>query len=447
MAVRHFASCEGNCWQEEGVLYEMPNTADTLELTGEKKQEILGFGGCFNELGWEALQLTPPETRNAFLDELFLEENCNFNYGRIPIGANDFSLQWYSCDETQDDYELKDFTIDRDRKYTIPFIREAQKRQDNFWLFASPWSPPTWMKTHQAYNYGRIRMEEKVLKAYADYFVRFVQEYAGENIPISQIHVQNEPMADQKFPSCLWEGEDMRIFIRDYLGPAMKEAGIDAKLWLGTINGPFYDYQGITTPISVSEFFDPFANTVLSDPKAREYIYGVGFQWGGKHMIEQVMSAYPEMHVMQTESECGDGLNTWQQMEYIFHQMWFYFRHGAERYTYWNLALKEGGISTWGWRQNALCTVDPSTGELRLQPEFYLMKHFSYFVKKGARLLETKGHWTSNTVAFENKDGSVVLVVENGMNKDREFSFTCGGTQFSAEIAAHSLHTFVIEQE
>ncbi|HWT74163.1 MAG TPA: glycoside hydrolase family 30 protein [Mobilitalea sp.] len=441
MKIKHVVSYENNCWQEEtftkGII-----SKDTLELTGEKVQEILGFGGCFNELGWAALQLIPEDKRNEFLDELFLEEKCNFNYGRVPIGANDFSLEWYSCDEVTDDYELKHFNIERDKKYTIPFIREAQKRQQQFCVFASPWSPPIWMKTKKAYNYGVIRKEEEVLQSYANYFVKFVQEYRKENVLVSQVHVQNEPMADQKFPSCMWNGEQMRDFIKYHLGPQFEKARLDTQLWLGTINGPFVDFMmpGMSAPFS--EFYDQFANTILSDEKARGYLHGVGLQWGGKHVMEQIAVSYPEMHYMQTESECGDGLNSWEHMEYIFNQMWFYFRHGAERYTYWNMALEDGGISSWGWKQNSLCTINPETKEFILQPEFYLMKHFSHFVKKGARLLQTKGHWTSNTVAFENQDGSIILIVASNMNRDREFSFVYGEKTFSAVIKAHSIHTF-----
>lgn len=429
MGIRHIASYEHHCWQEESVDNGSRSEA-SLRLTGVQKQAVLGFGGCFNELGWEALQIASNESRKAFLDELFLPEGCNFNYGRIPIGANDFSIDWYSCDDTPDDFALEHFNIERDKQYTIPFIREAQKRQREFPVFASPWSPPVWMKTPKVYNYGIIRMEKQVLWAYADYFVKFVQAYAKEGIDVFQIHVQNEPMSDQKFPSCQWHGEDMRIFIRDYLGPAFEAAGLTTQLWLGTINRSVYDQ---------------FANVVLADKEARKYLYGVGLQWGGKSIMEQTAASYPEMHYMQTESECGDGKNSWEYMEYIFEQMWFYFRHGVERYTYWNMALQEGGVSTWGWKQNSLCTVSPKTKELILQPEFYLMKHFSHFVKKGARLLETEGHWAGSTIAFENPDRSVILVVGNLMNRERTFCFEHNGKAFCAAIKPHSIHTFEIQ--
>lgn len=120
------------------------------------------------------------------------------------------------------------------------------------------------------------------------------------------------------------------------------------------------------------------------------------------------------------------------------------FRHGAERYTYWNMALSEGGVSSWGWSQNSLATIKEETGELTLQPEFYLMKHFSHFIKPGARLLDTKGHWTSNAMVFENPDGQLVITVMNSMHHDRAFSFCHKERSFSAVIGAHSLHTFVV---
>ena len=427
MAIKHVASCEGKCWQEVSVTLSN-DFSDSLELTGVKKQKVLGFGGCFNELGWEALQLADKEAREEFLKQLFSKEECNFNYGRVPIGANDFSLEWYSCDEVDSDYELEYFNIERDKQYTLPFVREALKYQEDFPLFASPWSPPTWMKTKRVYNYGTMRMEDKVLKAYAQYFIKFVRAYESEGIKVAQIHVQNEPVADQKFPSCVWTADELRIFIRDYLGPALKESGLNTELWLGTINTQLMDY----------------VNTVLADEEARAYLTGVGLQWAGKYAIEQVEESYPELRLMQTECECGEGQNTWSYMEYAFNLMKIYFSHGAERFTYWNMALQDGGISTWGWRQNSLCTVDPKTGELKYQPEFYLMKHFSHFVKAGAQVLGVKGHWSANSLAFENPDGTIVLVVNNSLDYDRSFGFTYGEKTFSVKLKAHSLHTFEI---
>lgn len=442
--ILHIVSKDRSFWKTVPVV-EHESSEDTLEVTGEYGQEILGFGGCFNEMGWDALQKVEKSLREDFIKELYGTDGCRFNMGRIPFGANDFSMEWYSLDETDGDYELNDFSIEKDKKYVIPFIREAQKHCKDLTTFASPWSPPIWMKTKKVYNYGRIRMEEEVLDAYARYFVKFAQSYQEEGIPIHMVHVQNEPMADQKFPSCLWHGCDMRDFIKGYLGPQFEKSGLNTQIWLGTINGPFVDFRWAGNGAPYEDFYDQFANTILSDKDARKYITGVGLQWGGKHQLEQIEASYPEMHIMQTESECGDGLNEWEQAEYIFTLMWYFFRHGAERYTYWNMALLEGGVSSWGWAQNSLATVDEKTGSLTLQPEFYLMKHFSHFIEPGAKLVRTKGHWTSNALVFENPDGKIVVTLLNSMHHERSFTFKYGEKQFSADIDAHSINTFLIE--
>ncbi|MDD3504044.1 MAG: glycoside hydrolase family 30 protein [Eubacteriales bacterium] len=442
VSTNHQKMVEANVepWNGENINYEN----DSLILTGGIKQSVKGFGGCFNEMGWDILRKLPQEKRDEFFLELFGEQGCRFNSGRLPIGANDYSLEWYSCDEVDGDYELTHFNIDRDQEYTIPYIREAMKYQPDLYLFASPWSPPTWMKTKKAYNYGRIKMEPEVLKAYANYFRLFIEAYEQEDITINQVHIQNEPMADQKFPSCLWYGEDMRIFIRDYIGPVFKNNDLKAEIWLGTINGPFVDFRWPGYGAPDYDFYEQFANTILSDHEARKYISGVGVQWGGKHQLEQVRSSYPDMRIMQTESECGDGLNDWAQAEYIFTQMRYYFHQGAERYIYWNMILPVGGESTWGWKQNALCAYDQGTDTILYHPEYYLMKHFSAYVDPEAVVLGTSGQWNASSVVFRNPDNSIVIVIGNGMDRERTFIFDYGEGVINENIDSHSICTFVI---
>lgn len=427
--------------------HQGPHNNHSLSLTGEIRQTVKGFGGCFNEMGWELLRTIPKNQQYEFFAAIFGEDGCRFNSGRLPIGANDYSLEWYSCDEVDDDFELKHFSIMRDKTYTIPYILEAVKHQPDLFLFASPWSPPTWMKTKKAYNYGRIRMEPKVLDSYANYFKLFVESYEKLGIRIDQVHIQNEPMADQKFPSCLWYGKDMLIFVRDYLGPTFKNNNISTEIWLGTLNGPFIDFRWPGYGAPECDFFELFANTILSDEEARKYISGVGVQWGGKHQLEQIISSYPDMRIMQTESECGDGLNDWAQAEYIFTQMLYYFKHGAERYIYWNMILPSGGESTWGWKQNALCTYDQENGRIVYQPEFYLMKHFSKYVEPGAVILGTAGQWNASSVVFRNPDNSIIVIVGNGMDKERTFIFDLGNEIVRDNIPSHSICTFVITDQ
>lgn len=445
MSIQHIVTMKDRYWREseieQSIAYE-----DTLVIGNDYRQTVYGFGGCFNEMGWDVLSKIPKAKREAILDELFCRDGLNLQTGRVSIGANDYSLEWYSCDEKNGDYGLKEFNIERDKKYSIPYIKEALKRQPDMHLFASPWSPPVWMKTKKVYNHGRLRMDAQIKQAYAEYLLKFIESYKNEGITVHQIHVQNEPVADQKFPSCTWTGEQLRDFIKNYLGPVFEKAGYPAEIWLGTLNGPFIDFQ-MQGSAPFSEFYDQYVNTVLADSQARNFISGVGFQWGGKHVIEQVEVSYPELHIMQTENECGDGRNTWEHAEYVYGLFWHYFYHRAERYTYWNMVLPKGGISTWGWEQNSLLTIDEQSGEVTFEPEFYLMKHFSHFVEKGARVIRTEGHWTANSVVFENPDGTVIAVVSSNMNNPREITVKYPDGYFSAIIEPHSIHTFVIQKK
>lgn len=437
--IRWISTTREKQWEQKEVS-PIPAREDTLEMTGERHQTVEGFGGCFNELGWIALNKIGEEAKQQILDELFDPENgCKFNFCRMPVGANDYSAQWYSYNEVAEDYEMRHFSIERDRSYLIPYIKEAQKRRPDMKLFASPWSPPTWMKFPRAYNHGTIIWEERILKAYALYFLKFVKAYEVEGIKINQIHVQNEPMSDQKFPSCIWTGEEFREFIANYMGPLFEKEGLDTEIWLGTLNGPEVDHRFLHT------MYDDYANLVLSDPDARKYIKGVSYQWQGKNALQQTYQSWPEMRLMQSESECGDGNNTWEYARYVYYLFRHYFTNGVNSYIYWNMVLEPGGMSTWGWHQNSLITVRPDTKEVVYNPEFYLMKHFSYFVKPGAVRMGTRGHWSGSSVVFENPDGEIVIIVCNGMNKKRTFTFKGNGKEMTVELKPFSFNTLTVQ--
>ena len=371
----------------------------TLTSDPAPLQTWKGFGGCFNELGWIALQLLSAEDRNTVLRDLFSPDGgCGFSYCRLPIGANDYSESWYSHDEAPGDFAMSRFSIERDHRHLLPYIEAACHYQQRVFLFASPWSPPTWLKHPQAYNHGKLIWKPEYLTAYALYFARFVQEYAKKGLRIDAIHVQNEPNSDQKFPSCVWTGEQMRDFIRDYLGPMFQKEGLDCQIWAGTIER-----------VDVNAW----AQTILSDEKARHYISGVGYQWAGKGAVQRTHMAWPEVPIIQTENECGDGSNTWDYAHYVFDLIHHYVSNGAEAYVYWNMVLQNGGISTWGWKQNSMIGVDPETAGFQYNPEYYVMKHFAAFIEPGAQVLKLKGPWSGNALAFRKRDGRLVYVIHN----------------------------------
>lgn len=429
--VRWISSSPEKAWEERQISDCTCTCGTNLTFTSERYQKVKGFGGCFNELGWSALSGIGEDNRNKILDDLFDAENgCGFNFCRLPIGASDYSEGWYSCNETDGDCGMNKFSIERDRSSIIPYIREAKKRNPGLKLFASPWSPPTWMKHPKVYNFGTLIWEKEILEAYALYLLKFAIAYEGEGLELEQLHVQNEPCADQKFPSCLWTGEKLRDFIKGYLGPLFESNGCKTEIWLGTLNEA--DYDG-------------YANTVLSDPDARRFITGVGYQWDGKGAIQPTHDSWPEMRLMQTENECGDGENTWEYARYVFNLCRHYFVNGAESYIYWNMVLKPGGMSTWGWKQNAMITVLKDKGGFSYNPEFYLMKHFSHFIMPGAVRRGLKGPWSGNALAFENPNGETVLVISNPFDTSRSLCLDTGSEKVTLELNPFSFNTIITD--
>ena len=163
-----------------------------------------------------------------------------------------------------------------------------------------------------------------------------------------------------------------------------------------------------------------------------------------KNAIQQSVEAYPEKRFLQTENECGNGQNTWLFAQYVFNLFRHYLVNGANGYMYWNAVLQPGGKSTWGWGQNAMITVDDK-GAITYNPEFYVMKHFSHYIQKGAKRLVTAGHDTAQAVAFENPDNSVV-VMANNVKDEHQVNLKVAGKQFETVVKGHSFNTFLIEK-
>ncbi len=393
------STTENMPWQQ---LDKVDKKGIELTIAGEA-QKIRGFGTCFSELGACALDKLPVKEKEAFLDELFDEDKCNFNYCRTPIGASDFSLDFYSYNETDGDYEMKNFSIERDKKHLLPLILEGVKRQKDMQMFASPWCPPLWLKTRRAYSNGTFNMTKENLSAYALYFKKYIEEYKGAGVPLVHICPQNEPCSNQIFPSCVWTGKELTEFIGGYLGEAIKDTGVD--IMFGTINGPEGDDRYSWTRYS------DYLGLAMQDESARKYIKAVGYQWAGKFALCQTRDDYPDLELIQTESECGSGRNSWQEMMFIAGLMRHYFRFGASAYVYWNIALEGDSSSTWGWKQNSLLHVVDGKGIYT--PEFYLMKHYSHFVKRGAKYVLLGGEHASCCSAFRNPNGELVVVVQN----------------------------------
>ncbi len=420
-------------------------------ITDRTFQTIEGFGACFNELGWTSLSKLSAADRDFILKELFEPGyGANFSMARMPVAANDFSREWYSYNETEGDFEMAHFSIANDYETLIPFIRSAMAFNPDLKIWGSPWSPPAWMKWNKHYacavpwddlplqfhnNLPEDRqgaegtnmfiMEEEYMSAYALYFSKYIQAYRAEGINISMVMPQNEPNSCQIFPSCTWTSAGMAKYIGQYLGPAMDALGVE--IYFGTHERPS----------------EVLVDTMLNDPKASKYIKGLGFQWAGKDAVPGLHHRYPHLPIYQTEQECGDGKNDWKHFEHAWSLMKHYLNNGTNAYLYWNISLEEGGFSRWGWQQNSLVTVNPDNMTYQFNHEFYLMKHFSHFVKPGAVRVDTQGEF-SEIIAFVNPDNKVVVVVYNDQDVEKELLLKVNGKTLKALLAKRSMNTMVL---
>ena len=449
--VKWTVSTNQNRWKEKNELLiskSMATDTVNIEVLKDQKQQLFeGFGACFNELGWDALAVLGTNEKDSVMKSLFdLNQGLRLSIFRMPIGANDYSKNWYSLNETDGDYEMKKFNIDRDKTILIPYIKAAQKYNPNLKVWASPWCPPSWMKSNKSYacrpdinndlspekagkeGVTQFIMDSKTLTAYALYFTKFIKAYQEQGIPIVAVHVQNEPNSCQNFPSCVWTAKDLNTLIGEYLGPKLESEKLATDIWLGTIERP-----------SVEK-----VDTVLSDAKSSKYVKGVGFQWAGKGAIAGVHQKYPNIKLMQTETECGNGSNDWAAAEYTFDLMKHYFTHGVCMYMYWNMVLDETGKSQWGWKQNSMISIDKTTKKVKYNPEYHLFKHFSYYIKSGAYKLKTSGDY-QDILAFINPDGETVLIAKNSTELAKTITIKIGDKTLKPILEPKSFNTFLVK--
>lgn len=419
----------------------------TLELD-QPAQPIMGFGGAFSERGWDMLRLLPAARREQALRALFAQDGAAFNHCRTPIGANDVARDWYSYDETPGDFALTNFSVERDKNGIIPFIKAAQALQPDLKIWASPWSPPTWMKKGGHYAQANswpglpsngIRpdqlgtegtdsfiQDDRYFEAYARYFGRFVDAYAEQGIPIGMVMPQNEFNSAQPFPSCTWSPEGLARFI-PFLGREMEKRGVET--CFGTLERGSARYLDAT----------------MRSADAARYIKGVALQWAGKDALEEMRVRYPDLPIIASEQECGVGTNDWHYARYGWKLMLRYFRNGARNWNYWNMVFLKGGRTHWGWPQNGLVVVDEATKDFTLSNDYWLLRHLSAFVQRGARRIPATSFFGyENQLAFRNPDGSLVIVVHNEMAEPLSVAMAFGNKQITPVLPADSFNTIHI---
>jgi glucosylceramidase len=409
-----------------------------------RKQTMRGFGGAFNEKGWVALLSLGEKERQAVLDRLFSPSEANLSWGRIPIGASDYALDRYTLAPVEGDFEMKSFSIERDRKLLIPYIKAAKAIRPDLRLWASAWSPPVWMKDNNDYEAGNFIDEDRYYKAYALYLARFSEEYAKEGLPIRAVAVQNEPTVVTGYPNGGWRPYQFHAFVRDFAGPLFAQRKLSTQIWLGTFNDSNY-YS--------------FAKEVLDDPEAKKYVGAVGLQWDGDRQIASILKYHPGIPIVQTETDCGNwhwkpgfnkdrAGNDFAYAAYTWGRARDYINAGAEVYILWNLVLDQEGKNidkVLPWPQNSAIVVDTGTKTVTFTPMLRAIEHLSRYVPDGSVALDCKAG-RKNVMAFATPSGSVVVELMNDAKQAKAVAAKVGARTYSVELPPESFATLIVEK-
>ncbi|UFH35877.1 glycoside hydrolase family 30 protein [Flavobacterium acetivorans] len=406
-------------------------------------QTFLGIGGAITDASAEVFAKLSKESQQEFLNAYYdKEKGIGYSVIRTNIHSCDFSSGSYTYID-EGDAALKTFNIDHDREFRIPLIKKAMATAGGKAIFyVSPWSPPAFMKdTKNMLRGGRLLPE--FYQSWANYYVKFIDSYQKEGIPVWGLTIQNEPMAKQTWESCIYTAEEERDFLKNHLGPTLKKAGFgDKKITVWDHNRDLIAQR---------------ANVILDDPEASKYVWGIGFHWyeswsGGDSMFDnvgKVHEMYPDKNLIFTEGcvEKFDDkkLQLWANGERYGESMIHDFNNGTVAWTDWNVLLDEnGGPNHVGNFCFAPIHGNTKTGELIYTPSYYFIGHFSKFIGKNAkRISSVSSQSFLLTTSFLNENGKVVTVVMNKTDKSLKYNLCIGTKATEVSILPHAIQTLV----
>ncbi len=408
-------------------------------------QTFLGIGGAITDASAEVFAKLPKNKQEELLNAYYSKEKgIGYSLIRTNIHSCDFSSGSYTYVD-EGDAALKTFTIEHDQQFRIPLIKAAMKTAGGkITLYASPWSPPAFMKDNKNMLKGG-KLLPQFYQSWANYYVKFINSYKKEGIPVWGLTIQNEPMAVQRWESCIYTAEEERDFLKNYLGPTLEKAGLgDKKIIVWDHNRDLISHR---------------ANTILNDAAASKFVWGIGFHWyenwsGGDPMFEnigKVNEMYPNKNLLFTEG-CVELFNPekyqhWPNGERYGRSMINDFNNGTVGWTDWNILLDEkGGPNHVGNFCFSPIHANTQTGELIYTPSYYFIGHFSKFIQKGAkRISSVSSRSQLLTTSFLNPDGKVATVVMNTSDQKITYSFCIGTKSTEVSILPHSIQTLIDE--
>lgn len=406
-------------------------------------QTLLGIGGAVTDAAAETFAKMPSDKQQEILIAYFdREKGIGYSLIRTTIHSCDFSSESYTYVQ-EGDKELSSFNIDHDRKMRIPLIKKAlETAREPITLYASPWSPPAYMKDNNNMLKGGKLLPE-FYQSWANYYTKFIKAYEAEGVPVWGISIQNEPMATQKWESCIYTGEEERDFLKNFLGPTMQKEGLGEKKIIAWDHNRDLIFQR--------------TSTLLKDPDAAKYVWGIGFHWyepwsGGQAMFDNVKlvnQAFPNTNLLFTEG-CKESFDInkvkdWKLGELYGKAMISDFNNGSVGFTDWNILLDETGGPNHVFN---LCFApihgNTKTGELIYTNEYYYIGHFSKFIRPGAKRIACSASRSSLiSTAFINPDGKTAVVVMNAGNDKVPYFLWVNGEAVEVVSPARSIQTLV----
>lgn len=404
---------------------------------------MLGMGSSLEPATcWNLSRMAPAEREQLMAQLVNPKTGIGMNLMRLCIGAPDFTGDpWYSYNDLppgETDSELKRFSIESDRRYILPAIKLARQKNPDLLFFASPWSPPGWMKSTGTMIGGHLLPQHSA--AYAEYFVRFIQAYEAEGIPIYAVTIQNEPGVDRAkeknpkwhYPSCRWTGEQERDFIRDHLGPAFRRHGLKTLIWCYDHN---YNVRGSGDDPGLGH-----PRTILSDPKAATFVNGVAFHGyeGKPDGMTAFHREFPTLPIYFTEGSVFGIDGAVELIERL--------RNWAAGYNSWVTMLDDRGKPNNGpfEASRTMVMLNPESLKPTYHFEYFMSGQFMKFVHRGAQRIEsTAGNKDFANVAFRNPDGTIVLIVANTTAQPKPFTLEWRDRRLVTRLAPKSVATFV----
>lgn len=368
-------------------------------------QRMQGWGAAMTDASAELFSRLPDDQRKAIIAELFGRANggLGFSFTRLTVGASDFSPTHYSYDDppgNQPDPELRYFSIGPARKYVLPRTREALAINPQLMVMVSPWSAPAWMKTTRSLIKGQL--EPRYYEAFARYLARTVEEFGREGVPVSMLTIQNEPDFEPgDYPGMRINSPERAIIIGRHVGPLFRSRGLKTQIL-------DYDHNWDNPEM-------PWA--VLSDPVARKHVSGVAWHCyeGDVPAQSLVREAFPEKDVWFTECSGGEWAPKFgETLGWITSKLIIgASNHWSRGTLMWNLALDsqfgphKGGCGNC----RGVVTIDPASGTVTRNVEYYAFGHASRFVLPGAYRIATASRDGVEAAAFLNPDGSRVAIL------------------------------------